>query len=396
MIMSLMEEDRQYIANTYGRFPLAAVSGKNATCLDENGKTYIDFSSGIGVNSLGFCDEGWAAAVAKQAAALQHISNLYYTAPMVKVAKALCERTFADNVFFCNSGAEANEGMIKTARKYSFDKYGRGRHKIVALENSFHGRTVTTLAATGQEVFHRYFDPFTGGFSFVKAGDIAALEHAADGETCGILLELIQGEGGVVPLDREFVDAAARICKERDILLMVDEVQTGIGRTGKLLCCEHCGITPDLVSLAKGLGGGLPLGAVLFGEKCAHTLGPGDHATTFGGNPVACAGALEVLGRIDEGLLQEVAEKGAYITRAVEGMPHVVSVEGKGLMLGVTLEGVNSREAAAACLEKGLIILTAKAKLRMLPPLTITYPEIDEGLKRLKEVLEHESSAETA
>lgn len=394
--MTLMEEDKQYIANTYGRFPFEAASGKNATCTGGDGKTYIDFSSGIGVNSLGFCDEGWAAAVAKQAATLQHISNLYYTAPMVKVAKTLCERTFADKVFFCNSGAEANEGMIKTARKYSFDKYGRGRHKIVALENSFHGRTVTTLSATGQEVFHRYFDPFTDGFSFVRAGDPAALERAADGETCGILLELIQGEGGVVPLDREFVDAAARICKERDILLMVDEVQTGIGRTGRLLCCEHYGITPDLVSLAKGLGGGLPLGAVLFGEKCARTLGPGDHATTFGGNPVACAGALEVLGRIGKGLLQEVAEKGAYITRAVERMPHVVSVEGKGLMLGVTLEGVNSREAAAACLENGLIILTAKAKLRMLPPLTITYPEIDEGLKRLKEVLEHESSAETA
>ena len=243
--MTLMEEDKQYIANTYGRFPFEAASGKNATCTGGDGKTYIDFSSGIGVNSLGFCDEGWAAAVAKQAATLQHISNLYYTAPMVKVAKTLCERTFADKVFFCNSGAEANEGMIKLARKYSFDKYGRGRHKIVALENSFHGRTVTTLSATGQEVFHRYFDPFTDGFSFVGAGDIAALERAADGETCGILLELIQGEGGVVPLDREFVDAAARICKERDILLMVDEVQTGIGRTGKLLCCEHYGITPS-------------------------------------------------------------------------------------------------------------------------------------------------------
>lgn len=396
MIMSLMEEDRQYIANTYGRFPLAAASGRNATCLDTDGREYIDFSSGIGVNSLGFCDEGWAAVIAKQAATLQHISNLYYTEPMVKVAKILCERTFADKVFFCNSGAEANEGMIKTARKYSFDKYGGGRHRIVALENSFHGRTVTTLAATGQEVFHRYFDPFTDGFSFVKAGDIAALERAADGETCGILLELIQGEGGVVPLEQAFVDAAARICKERDILLMVDEVQTGIGRTGKLLCCEHYGITPDLVSLAKGLGGGLPFGAVLFGEKCAHTLGAGDHATTFGGNPVACAGALEVLGRIDEKLLAEVAEKGAYIARAVERMPHVVSVEGKGLMLGVTLEGVNSREAATACLEHGLIILTAKAKLRMLPPLTITYEEIDKGLKRLKEVLEDESSAETA
>ena len=394
--MSLMEEDRQYIANTYGRFPLEAASGKNATCVDGDGRAYIDFSSGIGVNSLGFCDDGWAAAVARQAAALQHISNLYYTAPMVKVAKVLCERTFADKVFFCNSGAEANEGMIKTARKYSFDKYGKGRHRILALENSFHGRTVTTLSATGQEVFHRYFDPFTDGFSFVEAGDAAALDRAADGETCGILLEHIQGEGGVVPLDREFVAAAARICKERDILLMVDEVQTGIGRTGKLLCCEHYGITPDLVSLAKGLGGGLPLGAVLFGEKCAHTLGPGDHATTFGGNPVACAGAAEVLVRIDDRLLAQVGEKGAYITKAVERMPHVVSVEGKGLMLGVTLEGVNSREAAAACLENGLIILTAKAKLRMLPPLTITYPEIDEGLKRLKEVLEHESSAETA
>ena len=290
----------------------------------------------------------------------------------------------------------ANEGVIKLARKYSFDKYGKGRGTIITLKNSFHGRTITTLTATGQDVFHNYFFPFDEGFRYARAGSMDSVQEVAGHDVCAVMLELVQGEGGVLPMEPDFVHDLALLCAERDWLLLVDEVQTGIGRTGTLFAFQQYGILPDAVSFAKGIAGGLPMGGFLASDRTRAVLGPGTHATTFGGNPVACAGALEVLGRIDEKLLAEVAEKGAYITRAVEGMPHVVSVEGKGLMLGVTLEGVNSREAAAACLEKGLIILTAKAKLRMLPPLTITYPEIDEGLKRLKEVLEHESSAETA
>lgn len=386
--MDTMEKDGLFIAHTYGRFRLSAVQGRSAVCADETGKEYVDFSSGIGVNALGFCNGPWLEAVTRQAGTLQHISNLYYTAPMADLAAALCGRTFAEKVFFCNSGAEANEGMIKTARKYSSDRYGPGRHVIVALENSFHGRTIATLSATGQEVFHRHFGPFVEGFRFVKAGDVAALREAVSGnDVCGVMLELIQGEGGVVPLDRDFVEETAALCAAKDILLMVDEVQTGVGRTGGFLCCDNYGLRPDLASLAKGLGGGLPIGAVLMGEKCRDTLGPGDHGTTFGGNPVCCAGALAVLGQIDEALMAGAREKGAYITEKALAMPHVVSVEGMGLMLGLTMDGTDSKEAAAKCLERGLIILTAKAKLRMLPPLTITYPEIDRGLECLREVL---------
>lgn len=386
--MDTMEKDREYIAHTYGRFGLTAVQGKSAVCTDEAGKEYVDFSSGIGVNALGFCNGPWLEAVTRQAGMLQHLSNLYYTAPMTDLAAALCGRTFAKKVFFCNSGAEANEGIIKAARKYSSDKYGPGRHVIVALENSFHGRTLATLSATGQDVFHQHFGPFVEGFRFVKAGDVAGLREAvAPGDVCGILMELIQGEGGVVPLDKEFAQEAAAICAGKDILLMIDEVQTGVGRTGAFLCAGNYGLTPDLASLAKGLGGGLPIGAVLLGEKCQLTLGPGDHGTTFGGNPVCCAGALAVLRQIDDDLLAEVRRKGAYITERVLAMPHVVSVEGMGLMLGITLDGVDGKAAAAKCLEHGLMILTAKAKLRMLPPLTISYPEIDKGLESLNEVL---------
>lgn len=387
--MNTFEKDQSYIAHTYGRFPLSAINGTTSICQDESGKEYIDFSSGIGVNSLGFANEAWVAAVTAQATRLQHISNLYYTAPMTGLAQTLCERTFARKVFFCNSGAEANEGMIKTARKYSSDCYGAGRHTIIALENSFHGRTLATLSATGQDVFHRHFGPFVEGFRFIKAGNIPALQEAmAKNDVCGIMMELIQGEGGVIALDQAFVDEAARLCTEKDCLLMIDEVQTGIGRTGKLLCSEHYHITPDIASLAKGLGGGLPIGAVLFGEKCAETLGAGDHGTTYGGNPVCCAGAQAVLSQIDETLLSGVLEKGAYITAEVLKMPHVRSVEGMGMMLGITLDGVESRAAAEACLEAGLIILTAKAKLRMLPPLNSSYAELDRGLKILREVLE--------
>lgn len=387
--MNIKEKDSQFIAHTYGRFALAATKGKHASCTDENGKCYIDFSSGIGVNSLGFCNDQWSEAISAQAGILQHISNLYYTRPMADLAQALCGRTFAERVFFCNSGAEANEGMIKTARKYSSDHYGPGRHVIIALENSFHGRTIATLSATGQDVFHQHFGPFVEGFRFVRAGDLAGLQKAvAPGDVCGIMMELIQGEGGVVPLEKSFVQEAAALCAQKDILLMVDEVQTGIGRTGTFLCAEQFDITPDLTSLAKGLGGGLPIGAVLFGKKCQDTLGPGDHATTFGGNPVCCAGGLAVLSQINDSLLAGVKEKGDYITKKVLSMPHVKSIEGLGLMLGITLDGLDSKQIASACLEQGLIILTAKAKLRMLPPLTITYEEIDEGLNHLNEVLQ--------
>lgn len=383
----LKDNDQSYIAGTYARFPLEAASGKGAICTDTQGRQYIDFSTGIGVNALGFCDQVWVEAVCKQAATLQHISNLYYTQPMVTLAETLCKRTGMKKVFFCNSGAEANEGVIKTARKYSADKYGTGRHTILTLKNSFHGRTITTLAATGQDVFHKNFDPFTEGFDWIEPNNLDDFHaHLTDG-VCAVMIELVQGEGGVVPLDADYVTTLAQICHERDILLIVDEVQTGMGRTGKLLCCEHYGITPDLVSLAKGLGGGLPIGAVLFGEKCANTLGAGDHGTTYGGNPVACAGANAVLARLDAALLAQVAEKGAYIIERVLKMNHVCSVEGKGLMLGITLDGADSKTLATQCLAHGLIILTAKAKLRMLPPLTITYEEIDAGLKILNEVL---------
>lgn len=288
--MSSKELDQTYLVHAYARFDMEAASGKGASCTSADGKAYIDFTAGIGVNSLGWCDSDWAAAVAKQAATLQHVCNLYYTEPMAKLGETLCKRTDMKKVFLCNSGAEANEGIIKTARKYSFDHYGKGRHTIIVLENSFHGRTITTLAATGQDAFHRYFDPFTDGFRFTPPNDLSALQGVLDDTVCGILIELIQGEGGVVPLEMDFVNEIARVCAEKDILLMVDEVQTGMGRTGKLLCCEHYGVKPDLVSLAKGLGGGLPIGASLMGVKCADTLAPGDHGTTFGGNPVVCTG----------------------------------------------------------------------------------------------------------
>lgn len=386
--MNIKEKDAAYVAHTYARFNLVAAQGKNATCKDEDGKEYIDFSSGIGVNSLGYCCDAWADAVSHQAHNLQHVSNLYYSKPMTDVAETLCERTFAQRVFFGNSGAEANEGMIKVARKYSNDKYGPGRCNIISLQNSFHGRTIATLSATGQDAFHQHFGPFLEGFRFAPAGDMVSLEALADDSVCAIMMELIQGEGGVVPLEREYVQAVAELCRRRDILLMIDEVQTGVGRTGKFLCCEHYGIIPDVVSLAKGLGGGLPIGAVLLGEKCKDVFGPGDHGTTFGANPIACAGAKVVLERVDDALMEQVRSKGEFLSRNICKLPHVISVEGMGLMLGITLEeGLDSKTLAAACLENGLIILTAKQKLRILAPLTISHEEISTGLERLEKVL---------
>lgn len=383
----LKELDEQYVANTYARFPVGIVEGAGAACHDTAGREYLDFTSGIGVNSLGFCHNGWVAAVQKQAATLCHISNLYYTEPCAQLAQKLCERTGCSKVFFANSGAEANEGIIKAARKYSSDKYGAGRDEIITLVNSFHGRTVTTLAATGQDAFHHHFGPFTQGFAYTPANDIGALQAAVSGKTCAILLELIQGEGGVVPLTRAFTDAVAALCAERDILLLVDEVQTGAGRTGTFLACEQFGLKPDLVSMAKGLGGGLPLGAVLLFDKCKATLGFGDHGTTFGGNPIACAGANAVMDTLDDALLAEVRRKGDVIRAELAGMPRVQSVTGLGLMIGVAFYGIAGRAVVDKCLERGVIFLTAKEKLRMLPPLIITDEQLRQGLCVLNDVI---------
>ena len=380
--------DDEYVAHTYGRFPVGIKEGKGSTCYDFDGKKYIDFSSGIGVNSLGFCDEGWIKAVTSQLNTLQHISNLYYTEPCAKAAKLLCEKTGMKKVFFSNSGAESNEGAIKCARKYSFTKYGEDRNKVITLVNSFHGRTVTTLAATGQDVFHKYFFPFTEGFEFAPANDFNKLIEIADESTCAIMMELIQGEGGVMPLDKDFVQKVEAFCREKDIILIIDEVQTGVGRTGKLFAFQNYGITPDIVTTAKGIGGGLPLGCVMFGEKTENTFGPSDHATTFGGNPVATAGAVHILERLDEAFLKDVSEKGKYITEKLLKMPHVVGVDGMGLMLGVRLEeGVTAADVVKKAIGYGALTLTAKTKLRLLPSLTITYEEIDEGLAAVERAL---------
>lgn len=380
--------DEAYVAQTYGRFPVAIEKGENATCYDFDGKEYIDFSSGIGVNSLGFCDKGWVEAVTKQLTTLQHISNLYYTKPCTDAAKLLCEKAGMKKVFFSNSGAESNEGAIKCARKYSFEKYGDGRNKVITLVNSFHGRTVTTLAATGQDVFHKYFFPFTEGFEFVKANDIAELKKALDGSICAVMVELIQGEGGVMPLDKDYVKEVEALCNEKDILLIADEVQTGVGRTGELFAFQHYGIAPDIVTTAKGIGGGLPLGCVMFSEKTENVLKAGDHATTFGGNPVATAGAVYILGRLDRAFLDEVKAKGEYIREKLLEMPHVLGIDGLGLMMGIRLdEKIKSADVVKKAITKGALILTAKTKVRLLPPLTITYEEIDKGLKAIEEAL---------
>lgn len=387
-LSEIQKLDKQYVANTYRRSELDIEKGKGSVCTDHTGREYVDFSSGIGVNNLGLVNAGWAEAVKKQVDMLAHMSNLYYTTPQVSLAKALCERTGMRRVFFANSGAEANEGAIKTARKYGADKYGAARCEIITLENSFHGRTIATLAATGQDSFHINFGPFPMGFIYAKANDIADLSAKVSESTCAIMLECIQGEGGVVPLEAEFIAGVQKICAEKDILLVVDEVQTGVGRTGKFLCGEYFGLKPDIITLAKGLGGGLPIGAVLFGEKTKYTLGPGDHGSTFGGNPVVCAGALEVLKAIDGKLLDEVIEKGFYIEDRLANIRGIKSITGKGLMLGVEVDtAITSGDIVAQCAKSGLILLTAKHKLRFLPPLNIKKSEIDRGLDILENVL---------
>jgi acetylornithine/N-succinyldiaminopimelate aminotransferase len=386
----VIQQTDDYILGTYRRFPVALESGENATLKDFDGKTYIDFASGIGVCSLGCGNENWLAAITEQASKLSHVSNLYYTKPAADVAKTLVERTGMQGVFFSNSGAEANEGAIKLARKYSFDKYGAGRNQIVTLHHSFHGRTITTLAATGQDVFHQFFFPFTEGFLHAEPNDIACVKSACMGGTvCAVMMELIQGEGGVLPLDAAFVQEVASFCKSRDILLLIDEVQTGVGRTGSLFCFQQYGIEPDAVTFAKGIAAGLPFGGVLAAKSCAATLSAGTHATTFGGNPICAAGANAVLAELTPQFLSEVAEKGAYIRETVSSwnLPVVTSVRGLGLMIGIGVS-CSHREAVGKLVENGLLALTAGADtIRLMPPLTITNEEIDAGLSILKQIL---------
>lgn len=381
-LQQIKDDDNQNIMHTYGRFNVALVKGKGAKAWDESGKEYIDFTSGIGVNSLGYSDDGWVKAVSKQAATLQHISNLYYSPLQTELAKKLCAVTGFSKVFFANSGAEANECAIKLARKYSFEKYGKERTEIVTLENSFHGRTVTTLAATGQDVFHNYFFPFTEGFSFAKANDMDSVKSKVNKNTCAVMVELIQGEGGVNPLEKSFVKELADYCKENDLLLIIDEVQTGVGRTGTFYCYEQFDIQPDILSSAKGIGGGLPMGACLCTEKLAEVMSAGTHGTTYGGNPIACAGATEVVNRVaNKEFLNAVIEKGNYMREKLSAMKGVAEVRGMGMMIGIVLEKDNAKEVAAKCVENGLLVLTAKTLIRFLPPLTITKEEIDKGLE---------------
>ncbi|MBO5129348.1 MAG: acetylornithine/succinylornithine family transaminase [Oscillospiraceae bacterium] len=384
--MSIISLDKEYVAGTYGRFPVELISGKGSIITDVNGKEYIDMGSGIGVTAFGFGDEAWIAATTAQLGKLQHTSNLYYTEPCALLAQALCEKTGLKKVFFGNSGAEANECAIKVARKYSAEKKGPEYSTIITLINSFHGRTLTTLAATGQDHFHKLFQPLTPGFTHVPANDAAALEAAVtEGKIAGIMLECVQGEGGVLPLTAEFVAAAAKLCANHDIPLIIDEVQTGNGRTGSLYSYMQFGITPDIVTTAKGLGGGLPIGACLMGEKVQNVLGPGDHGSTYGGNPVCCAGALSVINRLDDAFLQEVQAKSAYVFSALNNARGVESVAGMGLMIGIKTVKP-AKDVVNACMERGVLCLTAKDKVRLLPALNIPMEDLKQAVAVIKSV----------
>ena len=386
----LKDEEQLYLMHTYGRFPAALDHGKGATLWDTDGKKYIDLTSGIGVSSLGHDNEALVSALNEQAHKLLHASNLYLTEPMVQVAKELVTSCGMGKIFFSNSGAEANEGMIKLARKYSYDKYGEGRNKIITLKQSFHGRTVTTLKATGQEKFHQYFYPFTEGFDYAAANDIEELKDKADDSVCAVMIELIQGEGGVLPLDKEYVQQAAEFCRAKDILFLIDEVQTGIGRTGSLFCYEQYGVKPDVVSMAKGLGGGVPVGAVMASEICADVLGAGTHGTTFGGNPFCCAAARTVLSVVNKPeFLKEVQRKGEYLINAILaiGSDKIKTVRGMGLMLGIVVDKESRTGMVNRLLEKGVLALTAgEETIRLLPPLVISYEEMDSAVAVMKEV----------
>lgn len=380
-----LELEKTYLMPTYNRFPVCIKYAKGSRVYDMNEKEYLDFTSGIGVNSLGYADSKWVKAVSEQAGLLSHSSNLYYSLPMLQLAEKLCKKTKMKRVFFSNSGAESNEGAIKIARKYANHKYKGKRNKILSLINSFHGRTMMTLSATGQEIFHKDFEPFPSGFSYIKADEKEGLNRLLDETTAAIMIEVIQGEGGVVPLKYDWIQELSRICRAKDILLIVDEVQTGVGRTGYFCAYEAYDMKPDIVTLAKGLGGGLPIGAVLVSDKCKDVLTYGDHGSTFGGNPIACAGANVVLDSLDEVMMGEIRAKGAYIRKRLEKMSCVESVEGMGMMLGVRYKKeIDVKTLVLACLKKGALFLTAKDRLRLLPPLTISFQEIDKGLDILE------------
>ncbi len=384
-----IQKFNDHVVQSYGRYPLAMKKGQGRRCVDEDGKEYIDFGSGIGTNSLGYCDEKWADAVCAQVRTLQHNSNYYYTEVQAEFAEKLCETAGYKSVFFGNSGAEANECAIKTARKYSFDKYGKGRHNIITLVNSFHGRTIATLSATGQDVFHNYFFPFLEGFINVKANDISDLKEKLDDTVCAVMIEYVQGEGGVNALQQDFVDAIYELCAQKDVLVIADEIQTGVGRTGKFLAGDHFGRKADITTLAKGIAGGIPMGACLMNEKCSGVLTAGTHGSTFGGNPIACAGGLAVLDRINsDGFLDKVTEKAGYIKKELEKCSEVASVTGLGLMVGISLKTKKAGDVAKEALNRGLLVLTAKEKVRLLPPLTISDDELRDGLKILMEILE--------
>ena len=387
MLENIKNQADNSLMPTYAHFPVSIEKGNGATFIDSEGNEVIDFGSGIGVNSLGYNNEGWINAVTEQLTKVQHTSNLYYNSTVAEYAEMLTKKSGFNRVFLCNSGAEANECAIKLARKYSFDKYGENRYNIITLVNSFHGRTMATITATGQEHYHKFFDPFVQGFKYCESGNTEQFMEMADDTVCAIILEIVQGEGGVVPTDFDFLKTVEKVCKEKDILLIIDEVQTGMGRTGKFFAYEHAGISPDVVTSAKGIGNGLPMGACLCTEKCANILTAGTHGTTFGGNPVACAGAKYILNCLTDDFMKEVAEKGEYIREKLAEIDEVKSVTGLGLMLGIELKTKNAGEIAKKCSENGLLILTAKNKLRMLPPLVITKEEIDKGISILKNII---------
>ncbi|MGM9652533.1 MAG: aminotransferase class III-fold pyridoxal phosphate-dependent enzyme [Eubacteriales bacterium] len=385
--MDIKELDNQYVAHTYARFPVAFVSGHGSILTDDTGRDYIDLGTGIAVNVFGVADPEWQAAVTAQLAALPHASNLYYTEPCARLAELLCTRTGLKRVFFSNSGAEANECAIKAARLYSFLKYGEGRHTIVTLKNSFHGRTLATLAATGQDVFHTKFGPFPEGFAYADPTDAAdVIRLIGETNACAVMMEMVQGEGGVYPLAPDFVKTVAESAAAHDVLLIIDEVQTGNGRTGALYAYMNYGVTPDIVSTAKGIGGGLPLGATMLGEKLADVYTPGTHGSTFGGNPAACAGALSILSRIDDALLAGVRERSDCIFRALSGAPGVESISGMGLMIGVKCTK-SAREVIDGCLARGVVVLSAKEKVRLLPALNIPMDTLQTAVSILKEVI---------
>ena len=386
--MSFTELDKEYVAGTYARFPLELTEGNGSLLYDSDGNEYIDLGTGIAVNVFGVADDEWLEAITVQASMLTHTSNLYYSKPCAELAEMLCKKTGLNKVFFSNSGAEANECAIKVARKWALDNKGEGNHTIITLKNSFHGRTITTLAATGQDGFHTNFGPFPEGFVYAEANNLDSVKALADEYSCAaIMMETVQGEGGVCPLDEDFVSGVCEIAKEKNMLVIIDEVQTGNGRTGKLYGYMNYAITPDIVTTAKGLGGGLPIGCTMLGEKVKDTLTPGTHGSTFGGNPICCAGALSVLSRLDDEMLEGVCKRSEYIVSRLEKSKGVKGISGKGLMLGIECEKP-AKDVIASAMKKGVLVISAKTKVRLLPALNIPFELLETAIDKLIEAIE--------